>query len=129
MPLPTILVPHPHVHVDEQILGGSPYVATSRVPVRRLLAFWRQRASVETIMKRFPQLSAAQVLDALAFALDNETVMDADIAREQDILARVGHGPRAGRGPAEQIALPFDGGASATVGRRAGPRSGRRGAR
>ena len=129
MPLPTILVPHPHVHADEHVLGGSPYVATSRVPVRRIYAFWQQRASVETIMKRFPQLTPAQVFDAIAFALDNEAVMEADLAREQDILARAGHGARSGRGPSEQITLPFEGASPVRVGRRAGARAGRRGAR
>jgi uncharacterized protein (DUF433 family) len=105
--LPIVLVPHPHVTVDPNVLGGSPFVTGSRVPVRRLFAFFRNGTKVETLLKRYPQLGAAKVLDALAFALDNPEVMDADLAREQEMLKRVGHRlPGSKPGP-EQIELPF----------------------
>jgi uncharacterized protein (DUF433 family) len=107
MTLPVVLVPHPHVRVDLNVLGGSPYVAGSRVPVRRLFAFFRDGASVERIFKRYPQLGPAKVLDALAFALDNPEVMDADIAREQEILTRAGHREKRRAGATAQIELPF----------------------
>ncbi|HSC87470.1 MAG TPA: DUF433 domain-containing protein [Polyangiaceae bacterium] len=84
--LPIVLVPHPHVRVDKKVLGGSPHVAGSRVPVRRLYAFYRSGASVEKILKRYPQLSPAKVFDALAFALDNAEVMEADMEREAELL-------------------------------------------
>jgi uncharacterized protein (DUF433 family) len=119
--LPVVLVPHPHVRVDPNVLGGSPYVAGSRVPVRRLFAFYRSGTSVDRILRRYPQLGAAKVFDALAFALDNEEVMEADIAREQEFLARSGQKPaKKGAGP-EQIELPFAG--AETPGK---PRSGGR---
>jgi uncharacterized protein (DUF433 family) len=107
MTLPVVLVPHPHVRVDQSVLGGSPYVVGSRVPVRRLFGFFESGASVERILKRYPQLGAAKVLDALAFALDNPEVMEADIRREQEILARAGHKARRTGEPASQIELPF----------------------
>ena len=86
MPLPIVLVPHPHVRVDRRVLGGSPHVAGSRVPVRRLYAFYRNGTSVEKLLKRYPQLEPAKVFDALAFALDNPEVIEADIARESELL-------------------------------------------
>jgi uncharacterized protein (DUF433 family) len=107
MTLPVVLVPHPHVRVDQNVLGGSPYVAGSRVPVRRLWVFFRDGASVERILKRYPQLGPAKVLDALAFALDNPEVLEADVAREQDILARAGQRERKRAGASAQIELPF----------------------
>ena len=110
MTLPVVLVPHPHVRVDLNVLGGSPYVAGSRVPVRRLWAFFRDGASVERILKRYPQLGPAKVLDALAFALDNPEVIEADVSREQEILARAGHRERRSAAAATQIELPFGGG-------------------
>lgn len=85
--LPIILVPHPHVRVDSKVLAGSPYVVGSRVPVRRLYAFYRSGTGVDKILKRYPQLSAAKVFDALAFALDNPEVMEADLERENELLA------------------------------------------
>lgn len=104
MSLPVILTPHPHVRVDKNVLGGSPYVAGSRVPVRRLWAFYRNGTSVERILKRYPQLGPAKVFDALAFALDNREVVDADLAHEESLLAL-----KEARAPREsaQIELPF----------------------
>lgn len=84
--LPIVLVPHPHVRVDQKILAGSPFVVGSRVPVRRLYAFYRSGTTLEKILRRYPQLSPAKVFDALAFALDNPEVMEADLERETVLL-------------------------------------------
>ena len=115
MKLPIVLVPHPHVRVDEQVLGGSPHVIGSRVPVRRLWAFYRSGASVERILKRYPQLGPAKVFDALAFALDNLEVIDADLAREDEILSRAGQRPKSTPESANQMELPFAGDAAAVT--------------
>lgn len=61
-------------------------MAGSRVPVRRLAAFYRSGTPIEKILKRYPQLSPAKVFDALAFALDNPEVLDADMEREAELL-------------------------------------------
>ena len=89
------------------MLGGSPYVAGSRVPVRRLWAFYRAGASIERILKRYPQLGPAKVFDALAFAFDNEEVVNADMVREDEFLARAGQKPARKSLNPEQIELPF----------------------
>ena len=104
MTLPVILVPHPHVRVDKNVLGGSPYVVGSRVPVRRLWAFYRNGTSLERILKRYPQLGPAKVFDALAFALDNQEVVEADLEREESLLASQKPAKRA---ESAQIELPF----------------------
>lgn len=110
MTLPVILVPHPHVRVDRSVLGGSPYVVGSRVPVRRLWAFYRNGTSIERILKRYPQLGPAKVFDALAFALDNQEVVEADLAREESLLA-AREVPAKGQ-QSTQIELPFGSGPS-----------------
>ncbi len=107
MTLPFVLVPHPHVRLEPEVLGGSPYVVGSRVPVRRLWAYYRNGVSVETLCKRYPQLPAAALLDALAFALDNEAVMEADLAREAAALAATRQ--RAALAPApQQLSLALE---------------------
>ena len=89
------------------MLGGSPHVSGSRVPVRRLWEYHRSGTPVETLLKRFPQLGAAEVFDALAFAYDNPEVIDADISHEDEMLQRLGQRlPTRPTGP-EQIELPF----------------------
>jgi uncharacterized protein (DUF433 family) len=81
-----IKVSHPHVEMRESLLGGSPVVRGTKVPVRRLWAWHRKGVAVETLMKRYQQLGPSVVLDALAFAYDNLEVMAADLAREQSVL-------------------------------------------
>lgn len=95
------------MRTDPNVLGGSPYVLGSRVPVRRLWAFYRSGATIERILKRYPQLGAAKVFDALAFAFDNEEVVQADMAREDEFLARAGQKPPRKSLNPEQIELPF----------------------
>jgi uncharacterized protein (DUF433 family) len=105
--LPVVLIPHPHVRVDRAILGGSPHVSGSRVPVRRIFNFFRDGIKVETIMRRFPQLGAARVLDAIAFALDNPEVIEADTERESAILTSVGAKISKNSRAESQMAFPF----------------------
>lgn len=92
-PVILTVIPHPHVRIDPNVLGGSPYVVGSRVPVRRIYSFHVSGVSVEGIFRRYPQLGPAKVLDALAFAYDNRAVIDADIEREKALVA--GGRPRA----------------------------------
>lgn len=104
-PLPRILVPHPHVRCDLHILSGSPHIVGSRVPVRRLWAWHRGGTTIETLFRRYPQLGPSKVLDALAFAYDNQALIQADLDREQKLLDERG-GPPPAR-PLSQLALPF----------------------
>jgi len=99
--LPRVRVPHPHVRVDDAVLAGSPHVVDSRVPVRRLWAWHRGGTSVETLVKRYPNLGPARILDALAFAYDNQDLIEADLAREQALLNKE---PAT---PLRQLPLPF----------------------
>ena len=111
-PLPRVKVPHPHVRCDVTVLAGSPHVEGSRVPVRRLWAWHKSGTSVETLFKRYPQLAPAKVFDALAFALDNPEVMDADMECEAELLSERGV-QRPKRLPGlQQVKLPFMGGAN-----------------
>jgi uncharacterized protein (DUF433 family) len=108
MDLPMILVPHPHVRVDAHVLGGSPYVVGSRVPVRRLWAFYRKGVSLDTLLRRYPRLGPGKILDALAFAYDNEEVMLADLQREEQLLDQVESTTKGkAASSAQQMRLPF----------------------
>jgi uncharacterized protein (DUF433 family) len=100
--LPIVLIPHPHVRVDRNILGGSPFVVGSRVPVRRLWGFYKNGATVEVLVKRYPRLGPAKILDALAFAFDNREVIEQDLENEQLLLQQTGDNT-----PAPQLDLPF----------------------
>ena len=103
--LPRVLVHHPHVRADGHVLGGSPHLIGTRVPVRRLWVWHRGGASVETLVKRYPQLGAARVLDALSFAYDNPELIEADLAREEELFKKRGKLSKANA--SSQLALPF----------------------
>jgi uncharacterized protein (DUF433 family) len=102
------MVPHPHVRCDSRLLEGSPHVEGSRVPVRRLWAWHRAGASIDTLLKRYPRLGPAKVLDALSFCYDNREVVEADLARELAALKTAGQRP-VGLAPMEQTAFSFMG--------------------
>lgn len=104
MSLPPARVPHPHVEIRSDLVGGSPCVRGSRVPVRRLWSWHRKGVSVETLLKRYPALGPAKVLDALAFAYDNTELVEADLAREEALL---GPSAEAVPGAMNQEKLPF----------------------
>lgn len=94
------------MEVRDDVLAGSPCVRGQKVPVRRLWSWHRRGVSVETLLKRYPKLGPARVLDALAFAYDNEELMQADLAREQ---ALTGVGADDVPGAMAQETLPFRG--------------------
>lgn len=102
--LPPVIVAHPHVDVRDDLLGGSPVVRGTRVPVRRLWAWHRKGVSVETLVKRYPSLGWAKVLGGLAFAYDNEELIEADLDRERALLESE---PERVPGRMDQTSLPF----------------------
>ena len=105
-PLPRVRVPHPHVRCDVRLLGGSPHVVGTRVPVRRLWAWHRAGTSIDTLLKRYPSLGPARVLDALAFCYDNRDVVEADLGRENAAFEAAGK-KAVGLRPMAQQDLPF----------------------
>jgi uncharacterized protein (DUF433 family) len=98
-------VPHPYVRIEQDVLGGSPYIDGSRVPVRRLWAWHQSGVAIETLMRRYPQLGPARVLAALAFAYDNLDLIEDDLAHERELLGQPQSPLRASRVPPEQQRL------------------------
>ncbi len=95
--LPPIRVPHPHVRVQDGVLQGSPYIAGSSIPVRRLWACHRGGWPIQKLMARYKSLgenAEAKVLDALAFAYDNPEIIAADLEREQTLFEQKALAPR-----------------------------------
>ena len=100
-PLPRVVVRHPHVIIDANVLNGSPHIAGSEVPVRRLWAWHVAGTSVETLIRRYPHIGPAKIMDALAFAYDNQDTINADLERELNLFEP----PRGG----QQLVLPVEG--------------------
>jgi uncharacterized protein (DUF433 family) len=65
------------------ILGGKPCIKGTRISVELVLETVAGGASVEDIVREFPQLSTAAVQEAIRYALDivrNERIIDIDLA-------------------------------------------------
>jgi hypothetical protein len=62
--------------------------------------------SIDKLLKRYPRLGPARVLDALSFAYDNREVVEADLAREMAAFEAAGQKPLGIR-PMEQQAFSF----------------------
>ncbi|MEL7224620.1 MAG: DUF433 domain-containing protein [Cyanobacteria bacterium J06576_12] len=55
-----------------EILSGEPIVSGTRISVRALVNLWRLGVPPEELPAQYPQLTLAQVFDALSFYLDNQ---------------------------------------------------------
>jgi uncharacterized protein (DUF433 family) len=64
----TDVIAHPHVALDS---SGRWVIEGTRIPVIRIYTWHRKGVTFETLFKRYPSLTAAQILSAVAFAYDN----------------------------------------------------------
>ena len=68
---------HRYVVTDQEILGGEPIVKGTRTPVRAIVELWRQGITPETIPSQLPDLTLAQVFDALSYYSDHQDEINA----------------------------------------------------
>jgi len=57
-----------HITSDPAVLGGKPIVRGTRISVEMILEWFASGASRDDIVRRYPQLSAEAVEQALEFA-------------------------------------------------------------
>jgi uncharacterized protein (DUF433 family) len=75
------VVPHPHIRIESSVLDGKSYILGSRIPVARVYAYYLCGASVEDIIKRYPQIGPAKILDALSYAFDNHDLVSSEMEK------------------------------------------------
>jgi uncharacterized protein (DUF433 family) len=61
----------PVVHYDPDILGGTPVVAGTRVPVRTLFDYLEGGETLDAFLRQFPTVSREQAVTALDMARDS----------------------------------------------------------
>ena len=76
---------HPHVERRSGIQGGRPVIRGSRFPVSSIVQNHRRGLTVEEILREFPQLTAAEVYDALSYYYDHREQIDREIAEITDL--------------------------------------------
>lgn len=75
-----------------EICGGRPIVDGTRTPVQSIVGYYKLGLSVEEILEGLPQLTAAQVFEALSYYHDHVAEMeaDADNNRVETVMQRYG---------------------------------------
>jgi uncharacterized protein (DUF433 family) len=76
---------HPYVERRPGVQGGRPVIRGSRFPVRSIVQAYRGGLSVEEILRQFPQLTPAEVHDALSYAHDHQAEIDEEIRLMEDM--------------------------------------------
>lgn len=74
---------HPHIEKVEGILGGQPVIAGTRVPVYAIVDYWRMGIRPEEIASYYPQVTLAQIFDALSYYGDHQDEIHEYIERNR----------------------------------------------
>lgn len=70
---------HRYVEIDSAKYDGKPMIKGTRVPVQALVMHYRSGMALEDILSGFPNLTSAQLFDALRYYFDNKTAIDAEL--------------------------------------------------
>lgn len=68
--------------------GGRAVVAGTRIRVSVILWCCRHGMTVEQILEQYPRLRPADVYDALAYAADHPSEVEADLAADDEAAAQ-----------------------------------------
>ena len=79
---PKIRTEHPHIVRVQGVCGGRPVIEGTRLSVKLIVGWTREGLSPEQILDLYPQLSAAQVADALAYYADHPEEIEAEFEEE-----------------------------------------------
>jgi len=77
-------VKHPHITTAKGVQGGNPIIVNTRIPVRTIIIWYKQGKDVDEILETYPELSPAQVYDALSYYHDNQKAVEKEISLLQD---------------------------------------------
>jgi uncharacterized protein (DUF433 family) len=74
------------------IQGGRPIIKGTRVPVKAIVGYYKMGLSVEEILEGLPQLTPAQVYEALSYYHDHPDEIERDIeeSRVEHLIERYG---------------------------------------
>lgn len=72
------------------ICGGRPIIKGTRLPIQTIVGYYKLGLDVEEILEGLPQLTPAQVYEALSYYHDFPAEIDRDIeaSRMERVLAR-----------------------------------------
>ena len=74
---------HPHVARVEGVHNGRPIIRGTRIPVKTLVRYVHMGMTVPEILAGFPDLTTAQLYDALSYYYDNQAEIEADMSADE----------------------------------------------
>lgn len=63
---------HIYIITNDEISDGEPIIKGSRIAVRHIVEYWRAGVSPEEILTYYPNLTLAQIFDALSYYSDHQ---------------------------------------------------------
>ena len=74
------------------ICGGRPIIKGTRTPIRAIVGYYKLGLSVEETIEGLPDLTAAQVYEALSYYHEHPSEIEQDIAESQveNLMERYG---------------------------------------
>lgn len=73
---------YPLVSIDPLVQGGAPVVRGTRFPVRAVAFYWRQGEQAGEVREAYPELSDAQLADAVRYYQDHRQQIDVELEQE-----------------------------------------------
>ncbi len=67
-----VILEHPYVTTDTELLGGEPIIRGTKTTVRAIAELWRLGIPPEEIPQHLPHLDLAQTFDALSYYSDHQ---------------------------------------------------------
>lgn len=83
--MPTVKkIKHPYIIRKKGVQGGSTVITGTRIPVSTIIIWYKTGKEIYEILDMYPQLTAAQLHDALSYYYDHKKDIEEEIALIQD---------------------------------------------
>lgn len=87
-------VEHPCIDRVPGICGGRPKIRGHRIPVWTIASWHKMDMTVSDMLEMYPQLTAAQIHDALSYYQAHRDEVDREIAENTEVVMRAGFDAR-----------------------------------
>lgn len=59
-----------YINIDPKILGGTPVIAGTRIPIERIYELIKQGYSTETLQREYPQVETKKIHSLIAYLVE-----------------------------------------------------------
>lgn len=77
-------IKHPYIIKKSGVQGGKAVIKGTRIPVSTIIIWYKAGKEIYEILDMYPQLTPAQMHDALSYYYDHKKEMECEIALIQD---------------------------------------------